>query len=394
MEPLQDIEVVDLSQNFAGPTCTQILADLGAQVVKVEPPAGDSARAWGPPFWGQDSALFMTANRGKRSVVLDLKSDRGAEVLHRLLASADVFVQTFRAGVVERLGLDHESLRARYPGLIYVTVSAFGSEGPRKDQPGYDPLMQAYAGLMSMTGTPGAPPARAGASVIDATTGMWAGLSVLAALRHRDRTGEGSHVVVSLLDSALALVSYKLTGYLADGVVPGPMGSAFGSIVPYEAFPTTGGNVMIAAANDALYARLCRALDRLDLVDDERYRTNPDRVHHRRELVETLSAVTATLTSAELMGRLHEHGVPYAPIQDVSQLADDPQVRATEMLRSPTHAEHQGYRDVAFPARFDGTRPSAEGVPPTLGRDTAHVLAELGYSAEDIAELLEAGVAG
>ncbi|MCA9738558.1 MAG: CoA transferase, partial [Gemmatimonadetes bacterium] len=324
---------------------------LGAEVIKVEPPTGDPARAWGPPFWGNDAALFLTANRGKRSLAVDLKTPEGQEIVAALAAEADVFIQAFRSGVVERLGLGDEALRERHPGLIYVTVSAFGTEGPRKDDPGYDPLMQAYSGLMSMTGHPDAPPARVGASVIDTTTGMWAALGVLAALRERDQTGRGRHVVVSLLDSALALVSYKLTGYLAEGRVPGPMGSAFGSIAPYEAFPTLDGSVMIAAANDGIFQRLCTALDLPELAEDERYRTNPSRVAQREPLVAAVSARTRTLSSAELMQRLGAHAVPFAPIHDIAQVAEDAQVAATGMVRALPHPDIDYYRDVSFPVR-------------------------------------------
>ncbi|MEZ4425815.1 MAG: CoA transferase [Gemmatimonadota bacterium] len=392
MQPLQGLRVVDLSQNLAGPTCGQILADLGAEVIKVEPPTGDPARAWGPPFWGNDAALFLTANRGKRSLAVDLKTPEGQEIVAALAAEADVFIQAFRSGVVERLGLGDEALRERHPGLIYVTVSAFGTEGPRKDDPGYDPLMQAYSGLMSMTGHPDAPPARVGASVIDTTTGMWAALGVLAALRERDQTGRGRHVVVSLLDSALALVSYKLTGYLAEGRVPGPMGSAFGSIAPYEAFPTLDGSVMIAAANDGIFQRLCTALDLPELAEDERYRTNPSRVAQREPLVAAVSARTRTLSSAELMQRLGAHAVPFAPIHDIAQVAEDAQVAATGMVRALPHPDIDDYRDVSFPVRFDGERPAATEPPPSRGGSSAEILAELGYDADAVAALLRAGV--
>ena len=388
---MDDIKVIDLSQNYAGPTCTQILADLGARVIKVEPPGGDAARAWGPPFWGEDSALFMAANRGKHSVAIDLKAREGRDVVMRMIDSADVFVQAFRAGVVERLGIDFETLHARNPALIYVTVSAFGTEGPRRSQPGYDPLMQAYSGLMSMTGHEGSPPARAGASVIDATTGMWAGLSVMAALRERDRSGMGSHVVASLLDSALNLVSYKLTGYLANGVVPGPMGSAFGSIAPYEAFPTADGTIMIAAANDAIFERLCAALERPELTVQPIYATNPERVRNRASLVVEISNTTTTLEGAELMSRLEAHAVPHAPIHDVSQLPEDPQILASGMLRAPGGHADPTYRDVTFPVRFDGERPSADAVPPTLGRDTDEVLRDYGYSDAEVRALRASG---
>ncbi|MEZ4417008.1 MAG: CoA transferase [Gemmatimonadota bacterium] len=389
MQPLRGLRVVDLSQNLAGPSCGQILADLGADVIKVEPLEGDAARAWGPPFWGPDSALFHVANRGKRSLALDLKDAEGMAALRRLVTSADVFLQAFRAGVVERLGLDYGTLRELKPDLIYVTVSAFGPEGPRSRDPGYDPLMQAYSGLMSMTGQPGSPPSRVGASVIDAGTGMWGAIGVLAALRERDHTGEGTHVTVSLLDTALGLVSYKLTGYLADGRVPGPMGSAFGSIAPYESFPTSDGSVMIAAANDGIFQRLCIALQLPDLAQDARYQTNPSRVAHREELVQAIATHTRGLSSIALMARLKAHSVPFSPIHDMAQVATDEQVAATGMLRTPGHPRVEGYRDIAFPVRFDGERPAAEGAPPLIGEGGRALLEELGYTSAEIDALLE-----
>jgi crotonobetainyl-CoA:carnitine CoA-transferase CaiB-like acyl-CoA transferase len=369
--------VVDLSQNLAGPYATQILADLGADVIKVEPPGGDPARAWGPPFQGDDSPLFQCANRNKRSVVLDLHDDAGREALRRLAEGADVFVQAFRAGVVERLGFDYQSVRALNPAVIYVSVTAFGTDGPLRDQPGYDPLMQAFAGLMSVTGHPDGPPTRVGTSLVDMGTGMWAALGVLAALRRREDDGRGCHVTASLLDTALGWMAYHLQGHAGSGEVPGPMGAGLGMIAPYEAFPATDGHIMIAAGNDATFRRLCGALGLDRLADDARFAANPDRVAHRSELVAAVAERTGEETVASLVARLRAAAVPCAPIQDVGEVASDPQVQATGMLRPLAAPLAGGYLDIAMPVRWDGERTPVERVPPRPGEHTAEVLGEL-----------------
>ena len=326
---LEGLRVVDLTQNLAGPYCTQILGDLGAEIMKIEPPQGDAARAWGPPFWAGESPLYLSANCNKRSVRLDVKTDRGKEIVWKLIEEADVFIQALRGGVVERLGLDYESVKARRPEIIYASVTAYGPTGPLKDLPGYDPLMQAYSGIMSVTGHTDTGPARVGASVVDFGTGMWAALGILSALNHRSSTGEGCHVTTSLLDTALGLVSYHLTGYLAEGHVPGPMGSRFAVIAPYGAFPTSNGQLMIAAGNDVLFGRLCTAFDLPDLIDDPLFANNPTRVVNRDQLFTILAAKTRKYTTRELWELLNEHSVPAAPIQDMATVAEDPQAIAT-----------------------------------------------------------------
>jgi crotonobetainyl-CoA:carnitine CoA-transferase CaiB-like acyl-CoA transferase len=377
-QPLAGVSVVDLSQNLAGPFATQILADLGADVIKVEPPGGDSARAWGPPFQGGESPLFLCANRNKRSVVLDLDDPVHQEALRRLTRRADVFVQAFRAGVIERLGFGYDAVAAGNPALIYVSVTAFGTEGPLQYDPGYDPLMQAYAGLMSVTGHPDGAPTRAGTSLVDMGTGMWTALAVMAALHRRERDGRGAHVTASLLDTAVAWMAYHLQGYFGTGEVPGPMGSGLGMIAPYEAFPTKDGHVMIAAGNDAIFRRLCHALDLPDLCADARFATNADRVAHRAALSALVAERTRSEETSGVVGRLRGAAVPCAPIHDVGQVAGDEQVRASGMLRSVPDALVPGYVDVAMPVRWNGERPSARTSPPRLGEHTEEVLTELG----------------
>ncbi|MFW6199676.1 MAG: CaiB/BaiF CoA transferase family protein [Gemmatimonadota bacterium] len=392
--PLSDIRVCDLSQNLAGPFCAQILGDLGAEIIKVEPPSGDTARPWGPPFWGDDSVLFLSVSRNKRSIMLDLKAEEGREALRRLIATSDVLVASARVGVPERLGYDYETARALRDDIVYLSVTAYGERGPRKNHPGYDPLMQAYAGIMSVTGHPDGPPARVGGSVVDFGTGMWGAIAVLGALRSRDRTGEGSKLEISLLDTSVGWVSYHIMGYLATGEVPGPMGSGLGSIVPYQAFETgDGGSVMIAAGNDGIFRRLCRALDAPELAEDSRFATNPKRVALRDELVPVLEEIISGYETDELVRVLEEHSVPCSPIQDIAEVAADPQVEAAELIPRATHSQVDEYRDVAIALRMDGERPRGVLPPPGPGEHTEEILGELGYDDEEMRALMEKGIA-
>ena len=281
LRPLVDTRVVDVTSSLAGPTATQLLAALGADVVKVEPLAGDHARAWGPPFLGDEGAMFLAANAGKRSLALDLTDARGREILLRLADGADVFIQSLRPGAAERHGLGATELRARNPRLIHCSIGAFGTNGPLSDRPGYDPLLQAASGIMSVTGEGDGPPVRVGLSLIDLGTGVWAALGVLAAIYERERTGEGRTLELSLYETALSLLSTQLVGYLGAGVVPGRDGSAFPQIAPYQVFATRDGELMIVAGNDKLFAAFCDVLGAPELVVDPRFVTNPDRVANR-----------------------------------------------------------------------------------------------------------------
>jgi crotonobetainyl-CoA:carnitine CoA-transferase CaiB-like acyl-CoA transferase len=391
--PLADIRVCDLTQNLAGPYCSQILADLGATVIKIEPPGGDMARAWGPPFWGTRSALYLSANRGKRSIVLDLKSEAGLEVLRRIARDSDVFMQASRPGVAKRLGLDYPAIRELRPDVIYASVSAYGQKGPMAELPGYDPLMQAFTGLMSTTGHTGMPPTRVGGAVIDYGTGMWLAIAVLAALRRRDQTGEGSELETALLDTALGWVSYHVTGYLATGQVPGPMGTGVPAIAPYQAFPTCDGWVMIAAGNDALFRRLCDALGMPELSRDERFLTNPLRSTNQSVLIPMIEERTRACTTAELLELTRRHAVPCSAIRDIAEVVADEQVAAAELIAAAPDPEVEDYRDVALPLRLDGSRPRGPVSPPRAGEHTLEILAELGYDDEQARKLIASGVA-
>jgi crotonobetainyl-CoA:carnitine CoA-transferase CaiB-like acyl-CoA transferase len=391
--PLADIRVCDLTQNLAGPFCSQILADLGATVIKIEPPGGDMARAWGPPFWGTRSALYLSVNRAKRSIVLDLKSQAGLEVVRRIARQSDVFMQASRPGVAKRLGIDYAAVRALREDVIYASVSAYGQEGPLAELPGYDPLMQAFAGLMSTTGHAGGPPTRVGGAVVDYGTGMWLAIGVLAALRRRDATGEGAEVDAALLDTTLQWVSYHVTGYLATGQVPGPMGTGVPAIAPYQAFPTADGWVMIAAGNDALYGRLCEALEVPELARDPRFLTNPLRSANQGVLIPLVEERTRTYTTQALLDLTRRYAVPCSSIRDIAEVVADPQVAAAELIQPARDAEVEGYRDVALPLRLDGERPRGDSTPPRPGEHTREILEELGFGHDDVEQMIESGVA-
>jgi crotonobetainyl-CoA:carnitine CoA-transferase CaiB-like acyl-CoA transferase len=386
--PLAGLTVLDLTQNVAGPYCTQILGDLGADVVKVERPnRGDETRAWAPPTWGPESALFLSFNRNKRSLALDVKAPGARPVLERLVRRSDVLVQSFRSGNADALGFGPAQARALNPRLVYCSVTAFGTRGPLREHPGYDPMMQGYTGFMRLTGHPGQAPVRAGTSLVDMGTGMWAALAVVAALRNRDRTGEGAEITTALFDTALAWIPYQLMGYLATGELPQPQGSGAAMIVPYQAFPTADGWLMITTPTDALFGRLCEALGRPELAADPRFHTNPDRVRHRATLVPALEALTRPWPAAALLERLRDAGVTAGPVQTVDQVVTDPQTKASEMLVPTPRPDIPDLTTIAFPARFGEERPSPRRPPPRVGEHTVDVLGELGLGAIEMGEL-------
>jgi crotonobetainyl-CoA:carnitine CoA-transferase CaiB-like acyl-CoA transferase len=388
--PLARLLVADLTQNVAGPTCTQILGDMGADVIKVERPGrGDDARAWAPPFWGEESATFMSFNRSKRSLAVDMKAPEGRAILERLIGRADVLVQSLRAGAIEELGLGWERAHALNSRLVYCSITAFGTDGPLSDRPGYDPLMQAYGGIMSVNGHAGQPPARVPVSLVDMGTGMWAAIAILGALRERERTGRGANVTTALFETALAWTTFQMTHYFANGEIPQPQGSGTAMICPYEAFPTRDAWVMIAAASDALFVKAATALGAPELPRDPRFADNPARVAHRGELLEALSRITRELSSADVLARLQGAGVPSAPILTLDRVAAEPQTEASGMLISAKHPRLPDYRTVGLPIRWDGERPGVTRVPPLLGEHTAEVLGTLGYDEAAIQSLVE-----
>ena len=376
--PLEGVRVVDVTSSLAGPYCTEILAALGADVVKVEhPQRGDEARAWGPPFFDGGSVLFYAANFGKRSLALDVK--RGREVLLRLVADADVFLQSLRPGTARRLGFGPGELHALNPKLVYCDIGAFGRTGPLREHAGYDPLLQAFGGLMSVTGEHDRPGVRVGTSIVDLVTGMWAALGVVAALH----AGDGRTVDVSLFETVVGLLPYQLTAYLRDGVAPGRHGTAFPLIAPYQVFHARDGDVMIAAANDGLFAKLCQTLDLAELVADPRFATNPDRLQRRDELAALIQARVSQRAGGDLLAALAKVGVPAAAVQDVGQVAEHEQTAALGLINDGR---------VSLPLSFDGARVAYRTPPPLLGEHTAEILQEAGYDEGEISALAREGI--
>jgi CoA:oxalate CoA-transferase len=325
--PLADLLVVDLTRVLAGPFCTLLLADLGARVIKIERPGrGDDARAIGPFLAGR-SAYFMSLNRGKESVALDLREAADRALFEALLARADVLVENFRAGVMERLGYGWESLHARHPRLVYAAVSGFGHSGPEAERPAYDMIVQALGGIMSLTGQPGSPPTRVGTSIGDIAGGLFAAVGIGAALHHRARTGEGTKVDVAMLDAQVGILENAIARFTATGEVPGPIGSRHPSIAPFQAFASADGHLVIAAGNDRLFGSLCEAIDRPGLAADERFVSNEARAHEA-----ALEEALRSRPTAQWLQRLAAAGIPCAPIQDVAQVLAHPQVAARNML--------------------------------------------------------------
>ncbi len=368
--PLQDIVVIELGHSVAAPIAGQILAELGATVIKVEnPQGGDDARNWGPPFLHGAASTFQAINRNKYSVAADLKDAATVETLRRyVIEKADVVVQNMRPGLVERYGLDAAALRARKPALIYCNMTAFGADGPMKNAPGYDPLLQAFGGLMSVTGHPGQEPVRTGPSIIDQGAGMWAVIGILTALLRRKDTGEGCVVDTSLFETALSWMCMHVARYIASGQVPGPGGSENGGMAPYKAYEASDGWVVIAAANDNLFRRLSVALGHPEWPDDPQLDTNANRVRNRERVNALVAEVIRSGTRQHWLDALAAASVPCAALQNVDEVMNHPQMQATGMLQNSADGQFQL---IGIPLQFDGERPALRKNPPALAEDNA-----------------------
>jgi crotonobetainyl-CoA:carnitine CoA-transferase CaiB-like acyl-CoA transferase len=393
--PLRGLRVIDLTQYLAGPFCSMMLADLGAEVVKVEQPdGGDSARRFGPPFLHGESAAFLTLNRNKLSVTLNLRQEEGRAILRRLIEDADVVLENYRPGVAARLGLDYETLKRARPGLVYCSISGFGERSPYANRPGLDLIAQGMSGIMSVTGEPDRPPVKVGVPITDLGAGLLACIGVLAALQHRHHTGEGQWVETSLLDAGLALSVWEASGYLASGARPEPMGSAHRLVAPYQAFPTRDGHVTLGAANQAQWVRLCKALGLGALIDDPRFADNPARMRNRSALVDAIAERTQTFASAELVAALDGAGIASGPILGYDAILNDTHVREREMVVPQVHPVAGEVRVLGVPIKFAATPGEVRRPAPRLGEHTAEVLRRAGYDDAAIAGLVARGVCG
>ena len=392
--PLDGIRVLDLTRVLAGPYCTMFLGDLGAEVVKVEQPGvGDDTRGWGPPFAGGESAYFLCVNRNKKSLTLDLKSTDGVALLRRLTERADVLIENFRPGAMERLGLGEKELRASNPKLIYASLSGFGADGPMSDAPGYDLIVQAWGGLMSITGQPDGEPSKVGVAIIDLVAGLMLGKSIAAALFAREKLGVGQKIDTSLLEAEIACLINVGSNYLIEGSIPHRWGNAHPSIVPYQSFKTADGYLVIGVASEGIWRRFCQAMGRAELADDSRFTKNVNRVENRSLLTGLLAQLFLTRNTDEWLNLLNNAEVPCAPVQTVDQVFKAPQVRHREMLIEVQHPTAGTVPMAGIPVKFSLTPASIRLPPPLLGQHTGEVLQSwLGMRDKEISELKEKSV--
>lgn len=382
--PLAGVRVLDFTRVMSGPYCTMMLGDLGADVIKIERPgSGDDTRAWGPPFVEGEAAYFLSVNRNKRSVEVDLKSDRGREIIWRLIERSDVVAENFSPGTMDRLDFGHETVRERYPSIIYASVSGFGQTGPSKHRTAYDLIVQGMSGMMSVTGEPGGKPIKHGVPIADISAGMFAAFAIAAALYGREQTGEGTYIDVSMLGGQIAQLTYQATSMFVTGNVPGRLGNMHPIIVPYDTFPTMDGYVNICAGNDNLWRRTCQALELPCPQDDPRFTTNADRAANKPALYGLLNERLSELSTDDVVERLDHVGVPCGPILSVEEALSGDQADHLEFRQTVPHASLGSVEQAGFPYRFHGENPGIRHAPPTLGQHTAEILAELGIAAEE-----------
>ncbi|MCY4028332.1 MAG: CoA transferase [Acidobacteria bacterium] len=390
--PLDGVTVLDLTRVLSGPYCTMMLADMGARVLKVEQPGkGDDTRAWGPPFQEGESAYFLSINRNKESVTLNLKHPDGRRVLDALIARADVLVENFRPGTLDRMGLGYREVSARRPDLVYCSISGFGQTGPRRSEPGYDAVLQGEGGLMSITGSDDGPGYRLGVAIADIASGMFAAYGVAVALLARHRTGRGQLVDVAMLDAVAALLTYQAGIYFATGTAPPRLGNRHPTITPYETLEAADGDLVVAAGNDQLWRTFCGVIGLDALADDPRFRTNRDRVAARAELHALLVKRLRTRPAAEWLAELKAAGVPCGAVRDLAEVYSDPQIIERAMVVASQHPVAGAIRQLGVPVKLGETPGAVRTPPPVLGQHTRDVLAELGFADSEIGRLQEAG---
>jgi len=382
------LQVLDLSRNLAGPYCTMILGDLGADVIKIEHPKnGDDTRSWAPPRWNGESTTFLSANRNKKSLAIDIDTPEGAEIVRKLACRADVLVESFRPGSLDKRGLGYEDLKAINERLIYCSISAYGNKGPLRNEPGYDPILQASTGIMDLTGEPDQNPVRLPIAVNDMGSGMWAAIGILSALMTRQISGQGCRVETSLFETAAYWMNYHVTGYLASGVSPVRCGTGTPFIVPYEVFLASDEGLLVCAGNDNLFRKFAEVLQTPELASDERFATNPMRVKNREMLRNLINKCFITRTAIEWEVTLKAQSIPCSRIQTVGDLVQEEQMQALGMLTNFPHPLISDLRLIDLPVSIDGQRAMQHHPPPLLGEQTDAILSELGYSQDDVVSL-------
>ncbi|MGB3865689.1 MAG: CaiB/BaiF CoA-transferase family protein [Xanthobacteraceae bacterium] len=385
-EAIAGLRVIDLSRVLGGPYCTQILADHGADIVKVEPPAGDETRDWGPPFHEEDSSYYIGTNRNKRAIGLDLASEGGRAVLMKMLETADVLIENFKPGTLDKWGIGKDVLRERFPRLVHCRISGFGADGPHGGHPGYDAIIQSMTGMMAATGSPESGPTRIGVALVDITTGLYATVGILMALAERAKSGKGQFLETTLFETGLAIMHPHTANYFFTGKPPALTGNEHPNLVPYSVFPARDGNIFMGVGNDGTFRKLCRELGRPELGTDPRFARNRDRLANRQALRDELEAILKDHDSEPLCRRLLAAGLPAGPVQGIDKAL------------TSEHARHRGdiiekdwYKGVASPIRFERTKATLRRVPPKFGEHTEAVLAEYGYSSRQIADLVAQG---
>ena len=394
--PLAGLRVLDLTRVLAGPTCTQMLGDLGAEIIKIErPEAGDDTRGFAPPFWPEtrESAYFLGVNRNKKSVTLDIAKPEGQEIIHKLLGHCDILVENFKVGALAKYGLGYDQLKAKYPRLIYCSITGFGQTGPYAPRPGYDALIQAMGGVMSLTGEPNGSPQKVGVPVADLFAGLYGCIGILAAVNHRNSTGEGQQIDIGMLDTHVAWLANQGMNYLSTGENPPRLGNQHPNIAPYQEFPTKDGYIILAVGNDPTFERFCRAFGQEHLLSDPRFASNPIRVQNRQLVTETLTPVMKSRTTAEWIELLEAQKIGCGPINTLKDVFADPHVQAREMTVEMQHASGATVKVIANPVKLSATPPSYRSPPPVLGQHNGEVLGTLcGLDEAAIAALKAKGI--